>query len=407
MKDLNKDPNSEARETGSAVVDGFSIVQGGPIYRAQALIGMAMPDWHRVLQRSLYLVLFTWLPLLILSWIQGLAIGDRVKIPFLQDYAANIRLLITLPILVAAEVVIDPKLRRTVKYFVNSGLVGAAELPAFEEVIRKTAKLRDAAWPALLAVIAAFGPSIWRRGEDILTLGSSTWHHLPEASPPALSLAGWWFALISVSIYRLWLFRWLWLLFLWTVFLWRVSRLKLNCVATHPDYAGGLAFLAYAQRIFGLITLSGSAVMAAGFANEIVHEGATLDQLKFVIIAYCIVVVLAVSAPLLVLTPRLIKVKNEGLQQYGSLGNVYAQAFHAKWIGAGAEQKESVLSVPDSSSLTDYTSDYAVVRQMQIVLINKPMMIGLAVPAVLPMLVLVAVFSPQKALLNALLKLLG
>ena len=165
MKDLTKDSNAQTSEIGSPVVDGFSLVQGGPIYRLQALVGMAMPDWPRVLQRTLYLVLFTWLPLLILSWIQGLAIGDRVNIPFLHDYLANVRLLVTLPILVAAEVVIDPKLRRTVRYFVASGLVGASELPAFEDVIRKTTKLRDAIWPALLAVIAAFGPSIWRQGE--------------------------------------------------------------------------------------------------------------------------------------------------------------------------------------------------------------------------------------------------
>ncbi len=407
MRDLNKDPYSEASRTGSPVVDGFSLVQGGPIYRVQVFVGMAMPDWPRVLRRTLYLIMFTWLPLLILSWIQGLAIGDRVNIPFLKDYLANVRLLVTLPILIAAEVVIDPKLKRTVRYFVNSGLVGTPELPAFEEVIRKTTKLRDAVWPALLAVIVAFGPSIWRHGEDIITLGSSTWRHLPGGSPPALSLAGWWSVLISVSLYRLWMFRWVWLLFLWTVFLWRVSKLKLGCIAIHPDHAGGLAFLAYAQRVFGLITLSGSAVVAAGFANELAHEGATLDQLKFTILAFCIVVVLAVSAPLLVLTPRLIRIKNEGLQQYGSLGTVFAQAFHAKWIDASAEQKESVLSVPDSSSLTDYTSDYAVVRGMQIILVNKPMLIGLAVPAVLPMILLLAIFSPPKALINALLKLLA
>jgi hypothetical protein len=46
--------------------------------------------------------------------------------------------------------------------------------------------------------------------------------------------------------------------------------------------------------------------------------------------------------------------------------------------------KESILSVPDSSSLTDYCSDYAVVREMKVVLANKEILLGLAIPAVLP-----------------------
>jgi hypothetical protein len=397
--------NREVRDTGSSVVDGFSIVQGGPMYRFQVFMRMATPGRPQVLRRMLYLVLLTWLPLLIFSWIQGVAVGGRVTIPFLHDYIVNVRLLVTLPILIAAEIVIDPKLRHAAKHFVNSGLVLPAEIAAYEEVIRKTEKLRDATWLAVVAAVVAFGPSIWLGGEDILS-GRSTWHVIPSTPVPTLSLAGWWFALISVSLYRLWLFRWVWLLGLWTVFLWRVSQLRLNCLAINPDYAAGLAFLAHTQRVFGLITLSGSMVMAAGFANDIRYEGANFSQLKFVVIAFCILIVLAVSAPLLVLTPKLIEVKNEGMREYGILGSVYAQRFHSKWIGASAEQKEDILNVPDSSSLCDYCSDYAVVRGMQVVLINKEILLALAIPAAFPMILLVAIFSPSKELFAALLKLL-
>jgi hypothetical protein len=69
--------NREIRDTGSSVVDGFSIVQGGPMYRFQLFMRMATPDRPRVLRRMLYLVLLTWLPLLIFSWIQGVAISGR------------------------------------------------------------------------------------------------------------------------------------------------------------------------------------------------------------------------------------------------------------------------------------------------------------------------------------------
>jgi hypothetical protein len=393
--------------TGSPIVDQFSIVQGGPIYRFQVRVGMALPDWRRVLHRTLILVAITWLPLLILSAIQGLALGDRVKIPFLRDYLASVRFLITLPILVAAEIVIDPKLRQAVKHFVHSHLVVPSELPAFEEVIRKTESLRDSWWPSSLLIAAAILPCVLQKGQDIIGAGVSSWHFDPLASDPTLSYAGWWFAVISLSIYRLWLFRWIWFVILWTIFLWRVSKVNLDCYPIHPDYAAGLGFLAETQIVFGLITLSGSSVVAAGFANEILYEGTELPALKIVIIAFCLFEILLVSAPLLVLTPKLLKIKKKGLHQYGTLGTVYARSFHSKWIGSTDEQQQEILAVPDSSSLANYSNDYKIVREMKVLLVNKETLIGLAIPAVLPMIVLTAIFAPSAELFKALLKLLA
>src|SRR2546423_171915 len=83
-----------ASETGSRVVDHFSLVEGGPIYRFQLAVGMAMPNRFGVFQRALLTTLITWFPLLLLSLFQGRAFGSQVQIPFLHDFAAGIRFLI-------------------------------------------------------------------------------------------------------------------------------------------------------------------------------------------------------------------------------------------------------------------------------------------------------------------------
>src|ERR1700739_4682756 len=136
--------------TGSSIVDGFSLIEGGPIYRFQRAIRMAMPDRSGVAKRALLTILVTWIPLLLLALLQGRAFGSQVRIPLLKDIGANIRLLLGIPLLVIAEVVIDPRLNHCVRHFVKSGLVDSAELPAFETVIARTMRLRNAVLPTIL-----------------------------------------------------------------------------------------------------------------------------------------------------------------------------------------------------------------------------------------------------------------
>lgn len=402
---MTQDPVREGQPP-AASLEEFSIVQGGWLYRIQRSMGLAMPDLQRVLLRPVLMALITWLPLLILSAIQGLAVGHRVNVPFLRDYSAHIRLLVALPILVMAEVVIDPRLRHAVKYFVISGLVTPSELPAFKRLIQDTSRIRDSVWPSIFVFICAFAPSIWIEGSSFLETGSSTWHRIPSESGSVLSLAGWWFSIVSISFYRLWLFRWVWLMVLWTVFLHRVSRLKLRCIPVHPDHAAGLAFLTHTQRFFGLIGLSISIVLAAGFGNEILYQGADFLKLRFMIISSALFVICALAAPLLVVTPLLLNVKREGLRTYGTLGAAYAQTFDSKWIKGNAAEGVDILSFPDSSTLTDYCSDYAVVREMKTFLLDKETVIALALPAALPMVILTLAFSPTKDLLLSIVKLI-
>jgi hypothetical protein len=394
-------------ETGSPIVDRFSLVQGGPIYRFQVAIRMAMPDRSGVAKRALLSILITWLPLLLLSSFQGRAFGSLVRVPFLHDISVNVRFLLGLPLLVVAEVVIDPRLNHCVKHFLKSGLVNAAQLPAFEEAISKTMNLRDALVPTVLILVAAFAPSLWYRKTEMIAKGITSWHGIASPSGEVLSLAGWWFGVISLPLYRVLLFRWLWVIILWAVFLRKVSKLSLGCVPTHPDTAAGLDFLTHAHLMFGFIGFATSAVIAGAFGNSIAYEGATISSLKFLMIAFCLLGIIVIAAPLLLLTPKLAKVKERGIFDYGALGTAYSQSFAAKWIGASnCPERDSLLGTADIQSLADLCNSFSIVRQMKIVLIDKKVLIGLAIPVILPMIPLLVLATPTDQLVRAVLKLL-
>jgi hypothetical protein len=393
-------------ELYSSIAENFSLARGGPFYRLQLRLHAAEEEAVRVAGRAAAAVLLTWLPLLILSAQQGLALGTRVRIPFLWDFAANARCLIALPLLIASEIGIDCKLRAVVAQFLKSGLVKQAGLPAFEATIKKVIRLRDHTLPELVIAIFAYIPSWSIQNHEILLGSTSNWHWVPAGSGEALSYAGWWFGLISAPVFRFLLLRWLWRMLLWASFLWRVSKLDLVLVPTHPDLAAGLGFVSEAQLWFGAITLAGSIVIAGQLGDAIAYDGATVSGLKFLIIGYCAFAVMIEVAPLLLLFPTLFRVKKRGLFEYGAFAAGYTQAFDAKWLRGQPPAGEALLGNSDVQSLADLGNSFAIVRNMRMIPIDKSTLIVLAVPAVAPMLLVLLLATPAEEIIHTILKLL-
>ena len=62
--------------------------------------------WELVRRRVILLPLLAWLPLLVLSALEGQALGGHVAVPFLLDVEAHARFLVALPLLIVAELVV-------------------------------------------------------------------------------------------------------------------------------------------------------------------------------------------------------------------------------------------------------------------------------------------------------------
>ena len=388
----------------SSIADNFSITRGGPLHLLAARLGLAGDERRLVLRRALVVILIAWLPLLLLSLAHGLAWGRQIKIPFIRDFAINVRLLIAAPILILAESRIDRRWHTLVVEFLKSGLVGEKELPSFEAVIERTSRWRDGVLPEVFLALVAFFPSVFIVKTELLMSGFSNWH---TPGTGGVSAAGWWFNLVSTPIFRFLLLRWILRMFLWTSFLWSVSRIKLFLVATHTDLAAGLGFLSEGQKAFSPIVFAGGAVIAAQVGNAIAYQGQSLSSLKFPMIAYGVLAVIFLVAPLLVVAPVLRQVKRRALLEYGAQVTIHNQLFDQKWVQRKEPAGETLLGNPDASSLADLGSSFTVVRQMGLVPIDKPTLIALAISAALPMLPVVLYATPTDELIRAILKMLG
>jgi hypothetical protein len=388
----------------SSIAEGFSITRGGALHWLLVRLGQAGDGRRLVIRRALAAVLITWLPLLILSAVDGLAWGRQIKIPFLRDLAINVRLLIAVPILILSESRIDRRWRNLVLEFLRTELVSREVLPSFEKVLERTTRWRDSLVPETVLALVAFIPSLSIVKTELLMSGISNWHTLGTG---AVSPAGWWFNLVSTPVFRFLLLRWVWRLFLWTSFLWSVTRIKLYLVATHSDLAAGLGFLSEGQKAFSPIVFAGGAVVAAQVGNAIAYQGESLSHLKSPMIAYGVLAVLFLVVPLLVVVPVLLKVKRKALLEYGAQVTIHNQLFDQKWIHNNRPPGETLLGNPDASSLADLGGSFNVVRQMQLVPIDKPTLIALAISAALPMVPVVFYATPMDELVHALLKMLA
>jgi hypothetical protein len=196
------------------------------------------------------------------------------------------------------------------------------------------------------------------------------------------------------------------MIILWAVFLRKATKIDLRCVAIHPDGCGGLGFLVQGQLMFGLIGFASSAVIAGSFGNAIAYEGATVSSLKFLMVGWCLFAVVALAAPLISVTPKLLKVKRTGIYAYGTLGTQYAGEFDAKWVRGLSLHREELLGTGDIQSLADLRNSLSVAEDMKVVLIDKRTLVALAVPTILPIIPVIVIATPAEEIIRAVLKLL-
>ncbi len=392
----------------SPAADDFSLVIGGPLLRTLHRVGFIRRKDRSLPLRILFLLLLTWVPLFVLSLLQGMAAGTgRVRLPLLYDFGVYARFFVALPVMIIAEKWVDPCLKQMVRQFVTSGLVPKDQQPALDHVLDGVTHLRDCMLAHGMVLIASFLP-LFKTFEVQARLmpGISTWELRVAGSEPHLTFAGWWFVLVASVVVRFILFRWLWRLFLWAVVLRRVSRLNLRLMPTHPDLAGGLGFLTRAQVQFGALSFASGAVLAGSIANAVIHLGASLKSFELQMIAYVVLAPLVMLAPLFVLAPSLLRVRRQGLVEYGALANRYTQAFDLKWVRNTATGGEPLLGTGDIQSLADLANGYNIIRQMRIVPISKPALLQSVAEAGAPFLPLFVFATPVERIVGALMKIL-
>jgi hypothetical protein len=342
----------------------FSFARGGLLYGVLARAGLIKPGVSALFMQVLITWLITWFPLLILSVLEGGALGKGVQIPFLYDFAAHVRFLFVVPLFLLAEVVFGPRISETIGHFVASGLVEDAELPRFREGVRKWMKLSRLKLPEIVIlgiVVAAVALGLQK---GFLTEVTS-WQFQRTGDAVALTAAGWWYIYVGIPVYQFLLLRWVWRYFIYDHILWRVSKFNLQLIPSHADGAGGLGFLGVGQEKFGVFVLAIASVYACVLGEKILYGGAPLSSFILNIAIFIGVILVAFLAPLLIFTPKLTAAKRKGLLEYGALTARHNKRFYKRWMGSD-QTDQDLLGSPDMSSLADLGASYSVVEKMRV-----------------------------------------
>jgi hypothetical protein len=380
----------------------FLLMEGGPLFTLQKRVGLIREGSLYLKRRAVVAALITWVPLLILAGMQGLAFGHNVPVPFLSDFSGYTRFLLAVPLLLLAENVLGPRIAEAAAHFVTSGVIEEKDFQRFDGLVDRGLRLRDSVAAEVIIAALAYLLS-WVSFREIPN-HLATWFRSSAETGGILTWAGYWLVGFCMPLFQFLVLRWLWRLFLWFHFLSGVCKLDLQLFPTHPDEAAGLGFVGDAQRFFGLILFAFSLASAGVLAREIVYDHIPLVTYAPTIAAYVVIALLIVVGPLMVFTGVLLKAKRVGLHQYGALATAYTGSFHQKWIEHQTPEKEPLLGSADIQSLADLGNSYAYIEKMKPLPVDPRTLLHLVLASLLPLTPLLLTVMPLKDILKLLLK---
>ena len=391
--------DSEIKTVSMPAAPDFSLVLGGPLFQLFQRTHLCGEGLERLRRMILAIATFTWLPLLLLSVIEGHALGGSLNISFLRDIEAHVRFLIALPALLGAELVVHIRLGSVVRRFVEGNIVVAEDRPKFDAAVKSARRVRDSVAVEMGLLILAYTVGIWIWHSEV-ALGSATWYALPDAMQLHLTKAGYWYAFVSIPIFQFILLRWYMRLVLWFWLLWKFSKLNLHLSAAHPDRSGGIGFLGTNSDAFAPILFAQGSLLAGVIASRVLYQGQNLMAFRMQAAGFAVFFVLFILGPLVMFTPRLDRAKRAGKAYYGLLGSRYVFGFEAKWTPSSAPGTGKLLT-DDVQGLADLANCFSVVSRMRLVPFALEDVTFLAATTVLPLLPLVLTkFSPEQVLVG-------
>src|SRR5512137_1230025 len=134
----------------------FSLVLGGPLFQLLRRSHLAGDALELLLQRIVVASLLTWLPLFLLSALDGQLLGGSAAVPFLHDIEVHIRFLAALPLLIVAELVVHRRMRLVVRQFHDRNLIPESAFPRFDQAVASAFRLRNSVLAELVLIGAVY-----------------------------------------------------------------------------------------------------------------------------------------------------------------------------------------------------------------------------------------------------------
>jgi hypothetical protein len=397
---MSREPAAAANPSDdrSRELDKFLIAHGGPFYDLQQRLGLLHERALNAGRRAALLVGIAWGVPLVLTAFSGHAIGAAATRFFLLDLAAWARFLIGIGIFVLMERLVEERLRAHLRQFVRAPLIAPGSQPAAAEAVVRALRRRDVGLAELACGVAAYAITL---GGVALFLQASSPSWIVAAGPAGARLtpAGWWCALVSSPLFWFLLLRWLWRHAVWGLLLRDLARLDLRLVATHPDGAGGLAFIGQYPNAFAAFVFALSCVLGAAIARTLLQGELTPAAYGQLMAAWLVVVIILFGVPLLAFSKPLRQLKEATLLAASSVATRRERAAERELLGsnmsaAGDAEATASGDIPDPSKL------HAAAKKLSTFLISRSAIVPVAAAALLPLVAAGAIQLPVRELLK-------
>ena len=311
------------------------------------------------------------------------------------------RFLIALPLLLLSSMKSGEKLRASFHQFIEAEILDPGDYGKLRYEINETKRLRDSIFAKtfiLILVYAIAGLYLYQ----FKNLANPAW----RTAENGMSLAGWWFNLVSQPLYFYFVLYFLYRTCLWCRLLKKVSKMDLHLKASNGDDAGGLGFLGHLLMFFIVPCFAISVSLAGSMLNLVLYEGIDVTDMKFILGILCGGFLLLLAGPLLFFFPALKAAKHRGIDEYGILMGRQLHAFEKKWLVPEIDPKDDILQAEDFQSIDSNNSVIARVHNMRLVPFSIKDLIPLVVAILLPFVPVIAIKVPWKVLLGQLTKII-
>jgi hypothetical protein len=141
-----------------------------------------------------------WAPLLVLTLMDGRFLSG-VTVPFLYDFEVHTRLLVSLPLLIVADVTIHRRMKTIMSQFVQRQIVTPPLEAKLGKIIDSALRLRNSKVLelALLVFVFVVGGFWWRQ---MMGMQSETWYSTLVAGKAVSTHGGFWYQFVSVPVFQ-------------------------------------------------------------------------------------------------------------------------------------------------------------------------------------------------------------
>ena len=375
----------------------FLVARGGPFYELQRRLGLLREEAFHAGSRAVLFVFLAWGVPLLLSLIEGHALGSFADRPYLLALGPWSRYFIAVGLFVLMERQIEDRLRLFLRQFLSAPLLAPGSFEPAARAVNRALRRRDSPLAEAVCLLLAILGTLFTFF-NMADTEVSTWALRVAGDERSLTLAGWWAVLVSNLVFGFLLLRWLWRHAVWAVLLRDIAALDLRLVASHPDGHGGLAFVGQYPNAYVTYVLAVSFVVGAAVAKQMLEAGLDTATYSYIMTGWLIIVLALFAVPLMAFVKPLKTLKEKTILASSAQATRHFRASERGVLGRNISAAEDAEAEAGKEA-PDPTKVFAAAQKLKTLPFSRTALLPISAAALLPLVGAGATQLPFKEIL--------